>query len=247
MHATRKSWFRVKPGPGAPVAAAFEGRQPSLSEVLLMLATMFVVHLLTVCRANSFWELAVSRFDDMDYVEVATIIRQWHFSGGPIPQDFWGFPYSIVGVSKLFSIPELMATVLISVLASLAVSVLIHRLYGGWVAATFIFINYQWIQLSVEGGSEPLFMCLLYASFLAARSNRWKFAALLAALGTTVRPVGIFALVAFAVVLAVRRSYRELAVMTLIGLAIGTLYVVPVWIILGSPFDLPPENCTKVK
>jgi hypothetical protein len=61
--------------------------------------------------------------------------------------------------------------VMISTLSSLAVCLLVHRLYGGWIAAaTFIFINYQWILSFVEGGSKPLFMCLLYASFLAARS-----------------------------------------------------------------------------
>jgi hypothetical protein len=126
--------------------------------------------------------------------------------------------------------------VLISMLASPAVCVLVHRLYGGWVAAAFVFVNFQRIQLSVEGGSEPLFMCLLYASFLAARSSRWKIAALLASLSTTVRPVGVFALLCFAVVLAKRKSYRQLAVITLIGLAIGMLYVMPIWLVLGNPF-----------
>jgi Gpi18-like mannosyltransferase len=129
-----------------------------------------------------------------------------------------------------------MAVVMISMLASLAVCILVHRLYGGRVAAVFIFIDYQWIMLSVEGGSEPLFMGLLYASFLAARSSRWKIAALLASLSTTVRPVGVFALLGFAAVLTKRRSYRQLAAITLIGSAIGVLYVVPVWIILGNPF-----------
>jgi hypothetical protein len=153
-----------------------------------------------------------------------------------MPWHFWGFPYAIAGISKLFSVPELVALVTISMLGSLAVCVLVHRLYGGWVAAVFIFINFEWMQLSVEGGSEPLFMCLLYASFLAARSSRWNLAALLASLSTTVRPVGVFALLCYAVVLARRRSYRKLAAITLIGLAIGVLYVVPVWMILGSPF-----------
>ena len=105
------------------------------------------------------------------------------------------------------------------------------------MAAVFIFINYGWIALSVEGGSEPLFMCLLYASFLGVRSTRWKTAALLASLSTTVRPVGVFALLAFAVVLVSRRNYRKLAVITVIGVAIGVLYVVPLWTLLGNPFE----------
>ena len=63
-----------------------------------------------------------------------------------------------------------MAVVMISMLGSLAVCILVHRLYGGWVAAFFIFIDYQWIVLSVEGGSEPLFhvlaVCFLPGSTL---------------------------------------------------------------------------------
>jgi hypothetical protein len=231
-----KSWFRVIPACEANVAAAFDHSAPSRSEVILMLAMMFVVHLLTVCRVRNFWELAASRTDDMDYVAVTTIIRNWHFSGGVAPANFWGFPYAIAGFSKLLSMPELMAVVIISVLASLTVCVLVHRLYGGWVAAAFILISFDWIRVSVEGGSEPLFMCFLYASFLAARSSRWSLAALLASLSTTVRPVGVFALLNFATVLAMRRSYRQLTVITLIGLAIGALYVVPLSTILGSPF-----------
>jgi Gpi18-like mannosyltransferase len=231
-----KSRFRVMPAGEVTVLTASDRSGPSLWEVLLMVATVFAVHLLTVCRVRTFWDVAASWLDNPDYLDVVTIIRNWHFSGTEMPRHFWGFPYAIAGISKVFSVPELMALVIVSVLASVATCVLVHRLYGGWVAAAFIFINYEWIILSVEGGSEPLFMCLLYASFLAARSSRWNLAALLASLSTTVRPVGVFALLAFAAVLARRRSYRQLAVITLIGLAIGVLYIVPLWIILGSPF-----------
>ena len=197
---------------------------------------MLAVHLLTVCRAGSFWELAASRTDDMGmYAVVTTIIRNWHFSGGVAPANFWGLPYAIAGFSKLLSIPELMM-VTISAPASLTVCVLVHRLYGGWVAAAFIFINFEWTRLSVEGGAEPLFMCFLYASFRqhapggGALPHCWRRSARRSGLR------GVIALLSFAAVLAWRRSYRQLAAITLIGLAIGVLYVVPLWIILGSPF-----------
>jgi xanthosine utilization system XapX-like protein len=201
-----------------------------------MLAMMFAVHLLMVCRVRNFWEMIAVWPDNPSYLDIATVIGNGHYSGGEMPQHFWGFPYAIALLSKLLPIPPLMALVLISILASLAVSVLVHRLLGGWVAAVFILINYEWITLSVQGGAEPLFMCLLYASFLAVRYNRWNLGTLLAALSTTVRPLGVFALLCFAIVLARRKSYRQLAVITLIGVAIGVLYVVPIWRILGSPF-----------
>jgi hypothetical protein len=57
--------------------------------------------------------------------------------------ELWGYPYAIAGFSKLFSIQGLTASVLISVLSSLAASILVRRLYGGWVAAVVIFINYE--------------------------------------------------------------------------------------------------------
>lgn len=189
-----------------------------------------------VARAKNFWDVAAAWGDNQFYLAVAAIIRNWRFSGGVLPQPFWGFPYAIAGISGLFRIPALTALVIVSMFGALAACVLVHRLYGGWVAAFFVFINYEWLYPSVEGGSEPLFLCLLLASFLAARSERWNLAALLASLGTTVRPVGVFALVAFAAGLAVRRRYRQLAVITLIGLAIGVLYLVPLRVILGSAF-----------
>jgi len=194
------------------------------------------VHLFTVCRVGSFWDLSNTWFDRADYLTLATMIRHGRFPDGLVPPYFWGFPYAIAGISKLFSIPESVALVLIAMSASLAVCVLVHHLYGGWVATLFIFLNYQWIQLSVEGGSEPLFVLLVYASFEAVRSARWHWAALLASLSATVRPVGVFALLSFAVILARRKSYGQLAATAVIALASGALYVLPLWIVLGSPW-----------
>jgi hypothetical protein len=231
-----KSWFRSTPAGEINIAAASDPKEPSLSEVLLMFAVMFVLHLWTLCRVKSFWSIATTWPDNPSYLYIAAVIRNGHFSGGEMPHHFWGFSYAIAGISKLLSMPGLIALVAISMLGSLIACLLVHRLYGGWVAAAFVFINYEWIILSVEGSNEPLFMCLLFASFLAARSSRWNLAALLASLATTVRPLGVFALLCFAIALAVRKSYRQLAVITLIGLAIGVLYVIPLWIILGSPF-----------
>jgi hypothetical protein len=236
MISKAKSWFRAMPVGEVENAVPPAPKEPSLPEVLLMFAVVLAVHLLMVCRLSNFWDARAPWFDGEKYLEIAAIIRQGNLSGHEMPQHFWGFPYAIAGISKLFSMPEPMALVMISILGSLAACVLVHRLYGGWVAAVFIFVNYQWIALSVEGGSEPLFMCLLYASFLAVRSGRWNTAALLASLSTTVRPVGVFALLSFAAVLAKRKSWRQLAVITLIGLAIGVLYAFPLWLILGSPF-----------
>lgn len=209
--------------------------QPSLAEVLLTLAGMFGLHLAAVCRVRSFWQLPDDWFDRRDYLEIAAIIRQGHAAGGAVPKFFFGFPCAIAGAAKIFSLPSTAAVTAICALCSFTVALLIYRLYGSRVAAVFIFVNYQWIVLSLEGGSEPLFMAFLFASFLAVRSRWWGLAALLASLATTVRPVGIFALVSFALVLIWRREWRKLAVVMSIALAIGLMYIVSVWIITGSP------------
>jgi hypothetical protein len=235
MKSTMKSWCRAASAGEVKIAAASEPKEPSLSEVLLMVTLVFTLHLLLVCRVSNFWDVGSRWGDNSAYLQLTAIISHWHLAGGEVPHYFWGFPGTIAVVSSVFSIAPLKALVAISILGALATCVLAHRLYGGWVATAFIVVNYRWIYTSVEGGSEPLFMCLLYASFLAARSNRWNFAALLASLSTTVRPVGVLALVCFAAVLAKRKSFRQLAAITLIGLGIGAIYFVPLAIIVGSP------------
>lgn len=57
----------------------------------------------------------------------------------------------------------------IFLLSSILTCLLLHRLYGGLVAVAFGTVSSTWILLSVFGGCEPLFMVLLFASFLAAR------------------------------------------------------------------------------
>lgn len=231
-----KSWLRMAPARAPDPATASGSDEPSRLEVLLLLIMEFAVYAGSLYRVGGWRVLAAPRFDAPAYLDVAKGIRQWHFSGPNLAGPFWGYPYTIVGLSKLFPVPALVAAVIISSLASLVVVVLLHRLYGGWVAATFVVVNFEWIQRSLGAGSEPLFMCLLYAAFLLARRNRWNLAALLAALSTTVRPVGVFALVSMAVVLAWRRSYRQLATITLIGLTVGVLYSLPVRMVMGSSF-----------
>ena len=92
MNSEQKPWFRLTPASDANAATPFASREPSRWEVLLMLATIFAVHLCAVCRVSDFWELATSSTDDMDYVELAQIIRNWHSGGGRCRRTSGGFP-----------------------------------------------------------------------------------------------------------------------------------------------------------
>jgi hypothetical protein len=108
------------------------------------------------------------------------------------------------------------------------------------VAGFFAVLNFDWWQRSFLGGSEPLFLALLFGAFVSVRRERWTLAALLASLSTIVRPLGIFALVGIGLTLLWRRDFRRFALATAIGLLIGILYVLP----LAHNFGDPLANVT---
>jgi hypothetical protein len=83
------------------------------------------------------------------------------------------------------------------------------------------------MQRSLLGGSEPLFMLLLLGTFLSVRREEWWIASLLAALATTVRPLGICALIAIGLVLLSKKHYRRFLAALTTGLLICGLYVLP--------------------
>ena len=114
---------------------------------------------------------------------------------------------------------------MISVASSLAASFLLYKLYGPRVLVSFIILCPEWMCLSIMGGSEPLFLCLLAASWLAFRSDRVWVAAILASLATTVRPLGALAVCAFAVTLVLRRDWRRLVVTLLVAATIALAYM----------------------
>jgi hypothetical protein len=126
------------------------------------------------------------------------------------------------------------ALLLVSVAGSLATIILAYRLWGGWIAGFFAVINFDWWQRSLLGGAEPLFLGLLFGSFMAARAERWLLTALLASLSTLVRPVGLFALIAVGLILLRRGEFRIFLLATVIALAVGGLYILPLAIHFGD-------------
>ena len=134
---------------------------------------------------------------------------------------FWGFPAVIAATQVALGISGFAALVAISATSSVAACLLIHRLYGGVVTVTFLILCPEWVRVSVIGGSEPLFLCLLLGSWLAFRSGRALMASVFASLATTVRPVGVFALCAFAFTLILQRDWRRLAMSICIAAGVG--------------------------
>jgi len=121
-------------------------------------------------------------------------------------------------------------------LSSLVSVFLCHRLWGGWVACLFAILNWDWIQRSVVGGNEPMFMALLLGGFYFYRKKNIPIAIVLSALSVTVRPMGVLALLAIGLHLILKKEYRNFAVSVLIGGAIGLSYASLVYFAYGDPF-----------
>jgi Gpi18-like mannosyltransferase len=164
--------------------------------------------------------------DNSAYISIAAAIRKWDFSGVAV-KHFWGLPYLMAAISKLTGLPDRNALLTISWISSVIAVILAYRLWGGWIATAFAIVNFDWYHRSYLGGSEPLFVALLFGSFLAIRRERWLLAAFLAAIATITRPLGVFLLLGIGIALFRRRDWKRLTLATSIGLVIGILYVIP--------------------
>lgn len=210
--------------------------EPSISEALLLVLTSGLLFTATILLLvpNFFTLVDVGFGDNHAYMRVAAAIRSWEFSGLVI-KHFWGLPYLMAALSKLTGFSDRTALLLISACASFISVGLAYRLWGGWVAGFFAALNFDWMQRSFLGGSEPLLTALLFAAFLSIRYDRWMLATLLASFATVVRPLGIFSLVGIGLTLLWRKEFRKLCLSTLISLAIGGLYVLPLTLYFGDP------------
>jgi hypothetical protein len=163
--------------------------EPSIRELLLLCAVTCVVFVTFIAFFRSYSSTVDNFGDSSAYMALGSAIRHWDFRGIVVKQ-FWGLPYAMAALSTVTRISDRTSLLTISVIASFAAAALAWRLWGGWIAGFFAILNLDWLQRSYLGGSEPLFVALLFGSFLAVRKERWLIAALLASLATVVRPPG---------------------------------------------------------
>jgi hypothetical protein len=208
--------------------------EPSEREVFLLGLFVCLIFLSVIASMGSPLALVDQTGDSSAYITIASAIHSWKFDG-LTPKLFWGLPYGIAAISLMTGMPEQTALLIISVASSFVALLIAYRLWGGWVAAFFAILNFDWIARSVLGGAEPLFIALLFASFLMMRQQRWVAATLLASFATIVRPLGIFALVGIGLTLLWKREYLLLARSTLTGLVVGALYILPMLLLFRSP------------
>jgi len=226
VSATPAEQSTVPPGP-APT-------EPSRREIISVVAVGFVLFVSFIALVRNY-AAAVDHFgDSLGYMKLSSAIQHWDFHGIIIKQ-FWGLPYAMAALSKVTGLSDRNALLVCSLVPSLVAVLLARRLWGGWIAGYFAVLNFDWLQRSCLGGSEPLFVCLLLAAFVSVRRQRWLLASLLASCATIVRPLGVFALLGIGLVLLWKRDIRKLAAVTAIGLAVGVLYAIPLASQFGDP------------
>jgi len=199
---------------------------PSRVELTLLVVLGFLLFVLVVAMARSYPASVDSFGDSPGYMSIASAIRRWDFRSIVVKQ-FWGLPYAMALLSKLTGVSDRAALLAFSLVPSLLAVLLARRLWNGWIAGYFAVLNFDWLQRSCLGGSEPLFVCLLLGAFFSVRRERWALASLLASLATIVRPLGVFALLGIGLTLLGKRDFRRFAVATAIGLSVGVLYAIP--------------------
>jgi hypothetical protein len=209
-------------------------REIRRSELALLWLLTLIVFVTVIVHFENYVSKVDNFGDSSAYMSAASGIRKTDFRNIRVKQ-FWGVSYVMAPVSFLCGGSVRASLLLVSGISSLVAVLLARQLWGGWSAAFFAVLNFDWLQRSYLGGAEPLFMALLFASFLAARRGRWILASALAAGATVTRPVGIFALITLGLVLLARKEYRKLTASAAVALLIGTLYVLPFWIYFGDP------------
>jgi hypothetical protein len=207
--------------------------EPTLKEVFILSAVCYAFYLLLLAVLGNYWQIFRAFGDNQPYVSIAEGIRHWNFKSIKEWQ-FFGLPYVMVAFSSLTHASYWTSILVLCVTWAIVSIALSCRLWGGWVAGVFAVCSRDWMERAVIGGAEPLFLALVFASFLAARRDKWLLAACLAAFSTVVRPMGIFALVAVGVVLLIRREYKRLAAACAIGIAVGFLYILPLKLYMGT-------------
>src|SRR5688500_4659787 len=101
--------------------------------------------------------------DNESYAAITSAIRGWDFSR-ITPYHCWGLPYLAAVVSLITGASSYAGVLAVSVAASFGAVALIHRLLGGVVAVWFAVLSWDWIQRSLLGGAEPLFVLMLLAA-----------------------------------------------------------------------------------
>ena len=208
---------------------------PSAGALACMVGLTLGAYLLSKVLQQGSWVLAANWLDNGTYIAAAKAIEtgQWVApTDGPTP--FFGFPLMIAATTHAFAVNAWAAVIAISLVSVAITCVCLDHLYGPPAVLSLLILSWDWIGIGVLGGSEAPFCACLFVAFLCARSGRWRTAAIVAAVATTIRPVGVFALFALFLTRVRRRDWRTAAEMALLGLMIAATYFALVRLLTGD-------------
>ncbi len=233
----------VNQQPSVPVASTSVDQNPqertffsdglSRLELVLLWLIGAICFIAVITHFQSYSQKVAEFGDNGQYLSAAQAIEHWDF-GAAHTKQAWGLSYLIALLSR-FHLSDSFSLLFISMASSLGSMFLARSLWGPWIAAFFAVLNFPWLQTSFLGGSEPLFVVFLLASFWFSRRDRWITASVLAALATVTRPVGVFALFALGLTLLLRKDYKKCLLCTVVAALIGLVYLLPFWISFHDP------------
>lgn len=210
---------------------------PSGWTLALMVGITLTAYLFSAVHQQGSWLLAADWLDNGTYIAASEAISTGRWSTPTdTPTPFFGFPLVIAVVTQATALNEWATVIAISLLSALITCTCLRRLYGAPAVLSPFLLSWDWVGICVLGGSEAPFCACLFVAFLCARGGRWRTAATLAAAATTIRPMGVFALLALFLTRIHHRAWRTSTEMTLLGLVIGAMYLALVGLLTGDPW-----------
>lgn len=199
------------------------------------------VHLFILIFSGGYWHVLETFGDNGPYSTISTAFYNFDLSYMQgFYKHFWGLPFVMTIVRWLTGLNENIVIIGLSLFFSCWTIQRMNQIYGIKAAILFSFLSIDWIQRSMIGGAEPLFIFLTLTSFLVyekrgENSNYYIYCALFGSLSCLIRPVGVFFLLAFGLDLLLRRKIKELLQALFISLFVGGIYLGVLYSLTGDP------------
>ncbi|MFZ3263617.1 MAG: hypothetical protein WA172_06425, partial [Terriglobales bacterium] len=156
---------QIEGSPNLKVAEKKVSPELSRGQVFLLVASCYSFYLLVYSLLTNYWNEVKVFGDNEPYAQISFAIRHWDFSRLH-PKLFWGLPYATAALSKATGASDLNSLLFISMASSLIAIFIAYRLWGGWAAAFFAVVSREWMDRSLLGGAEPLFLACILGSFV---------------------------------------------------------------------------------
>jgi len=195
--------------------------------------------IVVVTRVNNYWEMSRTHGDNGAYLTIAQATVEGRFSGPDLEavrKFYRGTGYCVALASLVTGVSVARCLPMMGLVCGALSIYFCGRLWGWPVAALFSFVGVEYTNQVCEGSCEPFFVLFLFVSLWLWRQQRSLAAFTFAALATTVRPTGVFLLMAFAGVLILHRRWRDLCMAGIAASALGALYLAPLAYLAKDPW-----------